>query len=109
MAKVGFACADITPEPGSKTVGSYRRRVMTGAHDPLFATACVIEQSNTTVAVVGIDCGVIMRQTTDAALDEIAQRTAIPRENILISASHTHAGGPALSTFLAEADPAYAK
>src|SRR5438874_7986795 len=105
MTKTGFAHADITAPVGSTRVGSYRRRVMTGVHDPLLATACVIEQSNTTVALVGIDSGVIMRQTTDAAVDEIAQRTSIPKEKVLISASHTHQGGPVLSTFLAEADP----
>ena len=38
----------------------------------------------------------------------IARQTGIPEQNIIISASHTHTGGPCLTTFMAVADPDYA-
>ena len=37
-----------------------------------------------------------------------AAQTGIPAGHVIISASHTHQGGPTISTFLAEADPDYA-
>src|SRR6476660_7057362 len=107
--KVGFGVSDITPAVGREPRGSYRPRVMSGVHDRLLASACVVDDGNTRAALVGIDAGCIMRATGDAARAAIAQRTGIPAENVIISASHTHAGGPTISTFLAKADPEYAK
>jgi neutral ceramidase len=109
MLNVGFGQADITPQPGCSQTGSYRRRVMTGVHDPLLAVACVIDDGTAPAALVGIDAGVILRETADAAKQLIAERTAIPVDQVIISASHTHQGGPTLSTLYAEADPAYAR
>jgi hypothetical protein len=108
MLRAGFGQADITPQPTGKPTGSYRPRVMIGAHDPLLAAACVIDDGTSPVALVGIDAGVIVRWTADAAREMIAQRTAIAPANVVISASHTHQGGASLSTFHAQADPHYA-
>jgi neutral ceramidase len=108
MIKAGFGQADITAEVGCSRTGSYRNRVMTGVHDPLLAVACVVDDGTTPVALVGIDAGVIMRATADSAKKLIAEQTGIPPANVIISASHTHQGGPTLSTFHAQADPAYA-
>src|SRR5206468_4073284 len=79
-----------------------------GVHDPLLASACVIDDGTTQVALVGIDAGVIVRKTADVARDVIARQTGIAKENVIISASHTHQGGASLSTFMAVADPDYA-
>jgi neutral ceramidase len=108
MLKSGFAHADITPPANAKPTGSYRPRAMVRAHDPLLAVACVIDDGKTTVALVGIDVGVIHRETADAARALIERHTGIPRDNIIISASHTHQGGASLSLFSAVADGAYA-
>jgi hypothetical protein len=105
--KIGFGVADITPAPGTGPTGSFRPRVMSGVHDPLLASACVLEDGARTAALIGVDAGVVMRETADTARDEIAARTGIARDNILIGASHTHQGGPTLSLFHAVADPAY--
>jgi neutral ceramidase len=109
MLRAGFANADITPAPDTLSIGSYRRRKMVGVHDRLLASACVIESGESRTALVGIDAGVIMRTTADEAKAIIARDTGIPASNIIISASHTHQGGPSLSTFYAVADPEYAK
>ena len=109
MLKVGFARSDITPPPGCSQTGSYRRRVMSGVHDPLLACACVVDDGGRTpIALVGVDAGVILRDTARSACRQIAERTGIAADNVIVSASHTHQGGPTLSTFYAEADPAYA-
>ena len=105
--KAGFAQSDITPPIGT-VLGSVRPRPMTGVHDPLLATACVIDDGKTPLALVGADVGVIPRATFDAATRMIARQTGIPAANVIISASHTHTGGPMLSLFNGQADPAYA-
>jgi hypothetical protein len=107
MLKVGFGQADITPAVEGSFIGSVQRKPITGVHDPLLAVACVIDDGVTPLALVGIDSGVIQRETADAAQQLIAQQTGIPRDNVIISASHTHQGGPVMTLFYAEADPAY--
>src|SRR3954453_10168850 len=109
MLKVGFAHADITPALDSpSSIGSFRQRKMTGVHDPLLASACVIDDGNCPLALIGIDAAVIERTTADAARRAIATQTGIPANHVIISASHTHQGGPTITTFNATADPAYA-
>ena len=108
MLKYGFAHADITPSLDDKPHGSYRPQVMTGVHDPLRAAACVVDDGHRPLALVGIDAGVIMRDTFVRAAELIAQRTPLNASNLIVSASHTHRGGSSLSTFAAVADPDYA-
>src|SRR5439155_27124952 len=76
--KAGFGQADITPAIGCN-IGSVRPRVMSGVHDPLLASACVIDDGATPVALVGIDVSVITRPAAEAVMRAIAQRTGIPR------------------------------
>ena len=105
--RVGFGRSDITPQVG-KTLGSIAPRVMTGVHDPLFASACVIDGGAAPIALVGVDVGVVHRETVAEARGQIECETAIPGENVLVSASHTHTGGASLSLFNAVADAEYA-
>src|SRR5947207_11829356 len=107
MLQAGFAQADITPTPGRSQIGSLRRRVMSGVHDPLLACACVMDDGKTPLALVGVDAGVLQRDVADAAGQQIAAQTAILADHVIISASHTHQGGPTHSVFYAEADTAY--
>jgi hypothetical protein len=108
VLRVGFGQSDITPGLGGGPIGSYRRRAITGVHDPLLAVAAVLDDGRTPIALVGIDSGCVMRDTARPAREMIAQRTSIPAANVIISASHTHQGGPVLAVFHAQADPAYA-
>ncbi len=52
---VGFAQTDITPEVGAVIPGYFRKRISTGVHDPLHATACVISDGQTAVAIVSVE------------------------------------------------------
>jgi hypothetical protein len=107
--RVGFGRSDITPQVG-KTLGSVAPRVMTGVHDPLWASACVIDDGGAApIALVGVDVGVVHRETVAKARTRIARETGIPAENVLVSASHTHTGGASLSLSNAVADPEYAE
>ena len=92
--QVGFASADITPAIGMEQPGSLTKQFHTCIHDPLYVKAMVIAGSAERLALVGIDCLSIKRSVVEAARAMIEQKTGIPRGNIMVAASHTHAGGP---------------
>lgn len=108
MLRAGFAKVDITPTVDSRPRGSHQPRMMVGVHDPLLATACVIDDGKTRLAIVGVDVGVIQRSTFLIACERIERKTGIPASHIIASASHTHTGGACLSLFHAVADEDYA-
>ncbi len=105
----GFSHIDITPSLSQKPQGSYRPRIIVGVHDPLLASAAVISSDTATVAIIGIDASCIMRSTFESAATMIFEKVQIPSTNLIVSASHTHAGGRVMSTFQAVADPEYAQ
>ncbi|MCC7341074.1 MAG: hypothetical protein IT170_08310, partial [Bryobacterales bacterium] len=53
--RVGVAQVDITPPEGAPMAGYYYNRAAEGTHDPLFATAMVIEREGVRFAIVTCD------------------------------------------------------
>ncbi|MFN4178816.1 MAG: neutral/alkaline non-lysosomal ceramidase N-terminal domain-containing protein [Armatimonadota bacterium] len=107
--KVGFARMDITPPVGAIIPGGFRKQVSTGVHDPLHATACVISDEQTNVAIVSVDALSVKRSIVESARNLAQSRCGIPAQNILIAATHTHSGGPIANAFESEADEDYCK
>ena len=105
--KAGFGAADITTAPGASIPGGFRPNPSKGVRDPLYAVACVVSDGTTPVALVGIDSLFVGKNTVKAARDRIEASTKIPGANVLVAASHTHSGGPAVSCLGNEGDPAY--
>ncbi len=91
---VGFACADITPALGREVPGGFSKAFSRSIHDPLLATAAVIGDGETRVALVGLDNLSVKRSVVQAARRAIEERTGIPAGNVMVGASHTHNGGP---------------
>ncbi len=87
--------------------GGFRRRISTGVHDPLHATACVISDEETTVAIVSVDALSVKRSVVESARQSAQSRCGVPSQNILIAATHTHSGGPIANAFESEADEDY--
>lgn len=86
VLNVGAAILDITPPAGLAMAGfAARSEPATGAHDALTVRALAVEET----AIVIVDVLGLDRATTDA----IKARAALPAENIVIAALHTH-GGP---------------
>jgi hypothetical protein len=91
--QAGFATANITPPAGWRRAGGYSEYISTAGGDPLFAKAMVLSQGGLTVAIVGNDLTSVPRELTDHARKRASEKTGIPFENIVITATHTH-GGP---------------
>jgi hypothetical protein len=107
MIHVGFSETDITPKLGSQSPGGMQARRLNSVHDPLKATAMVLQGESATIALAGIDAVFISEETTAAARQAITAATKIPGSRVLIGASHTHGGGPVATAFESEADPEY--
>jgi hypothetical protein len=107
MLQIGFGVADISPRDGMEMPGGFQPRFGKAGSDPLLAVACVLHDGKATVALVGIDTVAVMKETVAQARGRIAEATRIPGDHVLIGASHTHTGGPTISTAGSRPDPAY--
>jgi neutral ceramidase len=90
--RVGRAAVKITPPVGSIMGNSYGTTVSKGVHDDLYVKAVVFEQSGVRAALVAADLISLHRPVVEEARRLIEQTTGIPGENVIISATHLHAG-----------------
>jgi neutral ceramidase len=67
-----------------------RKKPSTGAHDPLWAKALVLDNGKERVAIVSIDTLIVTRAFTDAVRAESQRRWNISPQNLLINTTHTH-------------------
>ncbi len=97
VSSAGAAQVDITPPVGTPSAGYGDRmgRGMEGVHDPLLATALVIENEEKMIAFVGVDhlgFGAAMCQAVKKAVHAGAETATC---EVYLGSSHTHAGGGA--------------
>lgn len=90
--KAGAAQEDITPPVGTPLAGGLRARKSKGTDVPLCSKALVINDGNKYVVIVSLDLIAINREHVEKACKLIYEQTGIPRESILVCASHTHSG-----------------
>ena len=102
--KVGTGVVDITPPIGVSLAGGLRARKATGIGTRLFAKATVFDDGETPLAIVSVDLCVLGRDFVDAATAIVHERTGIPPERIMVTASHTHAGPYTTPVFGADED-----
>ena len=95
--EVGLAQVQITPPLGTPMAGYYHERGAAGVHDDLYARAIVLREGGTTAALVSLDLITTRRHHVEAARKLITERTGIPGEHVMISATHAHTG-PILAT-----------
>ena len=97
--RAGAGRADVTPPTGYYAMGWVRSdAVLRGQHTRLFARALVLERDGRKVALVATDLGAISGGVVAAAADLLADR-GFSERNVLVSASHTHAGPTGYFTF----------
>jgi hypothetical protein len=95
--RAGAAQVKITPPRGAPMAGYYSNRNATGVHDDLYAKAIVLDDGETTAALVACDIIGMPRPVVDSARRLIEAKTGIPAGHVAISATHAHTG-PVLET-----------
>ena len=107
---IGFSAANITPSYGMERPGGTGKAYHQGIHDDCWASACVLDDGDDAIAIVGLDTLSVKRSVVQAAREIITEATGIPGDHVMVGASHTHSGGPIVEGGLAaEADPDYCR
>jgi len=96
--RAGAATSNITPEIGGDLIGGFAPYPSKHIHDELHARCLVLDDGQTRVAFVVCDLLGIHRLVSDEARRLIAVTAGIPKENVLISATHTHSASSALGS-----------
>lgn len=93
MIKVGASKVDITPS-FNVPLGGYLGRTSpsTGVHDPLYARSLVIDNGEKTVVMISLDLLAVDKIMTEEIREDIEEIAEIDKENIMVAATHTHAG-----------------
>ncbi len=94
--RAGASTSNITPELGLPIVGGFVPFPSKNIHDELHARCLVLQQGKTTLALVVLDLLGIDRIVSDEARETLQKDLGIPRENVLICATHTHSASSAL-------------
>ena len=101
--RAGAARADMTPPAGTPLCGGWWPVAAKGIKTPLQAHALVLDNGAARLAFVGLDLIAIQGADADAAKARIEKTLGIPRENILVSCSHIHAG-PYMAPLMGKVD-----
>lgn len=94
MLRCGFYEMDITPFVGCRIPGSFEKRTVEDVTDAPYAKAAVIDNGQEKVAIVCSDILYIYGESYKKILDRICALTDLKRENIMVTATHNHSGGP---------------
>lgn len=106
----GGATVDLTP-PGSVFLHGYPhvRRYSTGVHDPLECDALYLRSGDAQLLFLANDLILITKALTQEVRRRIGERTGIPENGIMITATHTHSG-PIVTDYVSNAaDPVVPK
>ena len=107
--RAGAATSSITPPLGASLNGGFSDRKAVHVHDELHARCLVLDDGATRLAFAVCDSCMIPREVVDAAKRLVRDRTGIPPENMLVSATHTHTAPTAGAVFQSDPDPDYLK
>jgi len=107
MLRCGFYEMDITPFVGCRIPGSFEKRTVEGVLDTPYAKAVVVDNGTEKVAIVCSDILYIYGESYKKILDRICANTDLKRENIMVTATHNHSGGPTDYDLHTEEDKLY--
>ena len=95
--RAGAAQTDTTPPIGTPSAGYGDRagRGMEGVHDPLLATALVIDNGEKRIALVGVDHLGFGEAMVQGVKDAVHADPAMAACEVYLGSSHTHSGGGA--------------
>ena len=105
--RAGASKTVITPPIGTSINGQLGDRMVRNIHDETHARGVVLDNGKNQIAIVVADLCMVYRETLEKAKQRAHEYTGIPKENMMMSATHTHSAGTACSVFQSDPDPAY--
>lgn len=90
--KAGFSEVDVTPPIGTLKAGWMTYLPVETILDPLYARAAVFESQGTCVGFIALDLLSIRAGMVADIRRRIQERTGVPGRNVMVSATHNHAG-----------------
>lgn len=90
--KMGVARRIITPEIGACLYGYQPNIASESVNDDLTATAFYFEQGETKAFMISVTVCLVKTKLAQEILETIEKNIGVPKENILLSATHTHSG-----------------
>ena len=104
----GAARVDVSPTTFPVLVnGGFLEARASSVRDPLFASALVLDDGKTRLAIVVVDSCMMPRDLLDRAKAIAQEKAGIAADKVLISATHTHTAPAAMGALGCDADPAY--
>ncbi|MEO5602404.1 MAG: neutral/alkaline non-lysosomal ceramidase N-terminal domain-containing protein [Cyclobacteriaceae bacterium] len=88
--QAGASTSNITPPLGPGIVGNYESPPASYIHDELHARCVVLDDGDSRLVFVIVDNVGVSREVFDEAKRLVQKATGIPKENILMSSTHTH-------------------
>lgn len=94
--RVGVGKSDITPPIGTPSAGCFERDGgMLEVHDPLLATAMVVNNGEKLIAFCSVDHMGFLHEMADVVKRQVHNHPGLAKCEVFIGASHTHSGGGA--------------
>ena len=90
--RAGFAEIDITPPIGTMKIGWKKILVSERVLDPLFARTAIIESDGAKIAFIQLDTLSIRWTQVSDIRRRIAETYGFPGHNVMVAATHNHAG-----------------
>lgn len=104
--KIGKSIIDISPEKPMFLWGyPFVERTSTGVHDPLFASVLFWDDGQNAVMTIALDLLFINASDVADIRRDIASKSGLAVENIMISCSHTHSGPVTVDLVISGSDP----
>jgi neutral ceramidase len=99
--RAGAAKVDITPAPDAALpMSGYGGRTegFKAIHDDLSVRAIVVDDGGSQAALIGCEVIGVSHALWEKMMERVSREARIPRDNILLAATHTHAA-PAIGTY----------
>lgn len=95
--RAGAATSNVTPPLGGAIIGGFVPFPATDVHDELHVRCLVLDDGKTRLALVVCDLLGVSSLVSAEARKLVQEKTGIPAENVLVSATHTHSATSALA------------
>ncbi|MFA5089246.1 MAG: neutral/alkaline non-lysosomal ceramidase N-terminal domain-containing protein [Candidatus Omnitrophota bacterium] len=107
--KIGFARTEITPPIGTYLSGQLLPVKAINIESPLYATAMCLDDGTAGVLLCSCDILMIPNQLNVQICSDVAKTTGLPKNNIVVCATHIHSGPNVAEVFGKGANEKYIK